>query len=268
MSRTRDFGSLHKSSTSPEQESADQDARRTLEEFAVECNPRIDFFDPLQLADQNFWGFSKASTIAFLRHSEIKHGRTAMLAFCGYVIQANHIHFPWATEANGFPPASLSPPEQWDVLNPLAKFQLFFFIGMLEIWSEAAPNSPHYMRGGGQPGKFPRFEDSKGQRIPFLPIDLWDPLGFTDTMSPQTKKVKLAKEVNNGRLAMLGLFAFFVESKIPGAIPILDSFNIVKPYAGDYLLPFNYWDFIGYFFGKSDFSSAASSYSTPEITPW
>ena len=82
----------------------------------------------------------------------MKHGRVAMLGFLGYMCQANGIHFPWATEVNGFPPVQLSPPEQWDVLDPVAKFQLFFFIGLLEIWSES--QGTHYMKGG-KPGAFP-----------------------------------------------------------------------------------------------------------------
>merc|ERR1711988_2097708 len=183
-------------------------------------------------------GSSDAATIAFLRHAEMKHGRVAMLAFLGFVFQANQLTFPWCTIENGFPPVELSPPEQWDVLDPKAKFQLFFFIGMLEIWSESAPGQPHYMRPGGVPGKFPKFLDAKRKRIPGLPVDLWDPLGFIDNMTPEVRNIKLAKEVNNGRLAMLGVTSFFVESKVSGAVPLLSFFHLVKPYEGEYMMPF------------------------------
>ena len=59
--------------TTPEQQDAlDRNARRDLEDFAIECNPKIEYFDPLQLADQKFWDRSNAETIAFLRHAEMK----------------------------------------------------------------------------------------------------------------------------------------------------------------------------------------------------
>ena len=123
----------------------------------------------------------------------MKHGRIAMIGFWGYMVQASGIHFPWATEANGFPPASLSPPEQWEVFSPFGKFQLFFFIGCLEFWSEAAPGAPHYMRGGGVPGKFPPFVGKNGERLPFLPIDLWDPTGATQSMTPEVNPSLLGR---------------------------------------------------------------------------
>ena len=86
------------STVSPEQQDLNNAARVELESFASECNPSISYFDPLQLADKEFWGLSNAATIAFLRHAEMKHGRIAMLGFLGYVAQANHLVFPWATE--------------------------------------------------------------------------------------------------------------------------------------------------------------------------
>jgi len=100
-------------SLSPGQRELNDEAKQGLEDFASECNSEISYFDPLGLADKQFWSLTNAETIAFLRHSEMKHGRIAMLGFFGYVVQANGLHFPWATEANGFPPTELSPPEQW-----------------------------------------------------------------------------------------------------------------------------------------------------------
>lgn len=245
----------------------DNAAKKDLEEFARDCNPQIQYFDPLRLAGRQFWGTSNAATINFLRHAEMKHGRIAMLGFLGYIVQANHICFPWATEENGFPPIALSPPDQWDVLDPVAKFQLFFFIGLMEIWSEYA--GVHYMKGG-KPGRFPPFVNDDGSRVFGLPIDLWDPLHLTDTMNDQTKRIKLAKEVNNGRLAMLGMFGFLVESKVPGSVPLLSWLGVVQPYEGEYMLPFGYWDFILYFFERSDWTELipGTMNDASDMTPW
>jgi hypothetical protein len=38
-------------------------------------------------------------------------------------------------------------------------------------------------------------------------------------------------EINNGRLAQIGIMAFVAESKVPGSVPLLTG--IVKPYAGE-----------------------------------
>jgi hypothetical protein len=83
----------------------------------------LQYYDPLQLATTTIYNESNDATIAFLRHSEIKHGRIAMAAFVGYIVQANGIHFPWPMTMSGmpFPSDAGSPPEQWDALPDVAK---------------------------------------------------------------------------------------------------------------------------------------------------
>ena len=51
-----------------------QESKADLESLAKQLNPVLGFFDPLGLADDEFWGESKEATIGFLRESEIKHG--------------------------------------------------------------------------------------------------------------------------------------------------------------------------------------------------
>merc|ERR1719411_128225 len=77
-------------------------ANADLELIAKKCNPTIGFYDPLNLAQADFWGQSNEATVGFLRHAEIKHGRVAMAAFVGYCIQSNW-HFPWAQTLAGSP---------------------------------------------------------------------------------------------------------------------------------------------------------------------
>merc|ERR1740138_1894744 len=131
-----------------------------LKDQAKQLNPVIGYFDPLNLAQGEFWGDSNEATIGFLREAEI-----------------------------------------------------------------------HYMRGG-KPGYFPSF-DALPHPVPF---NLFDPFKLSKNASPEKKASGLLKEVNNGRLAMIGLFGFLAESKVPGSVPALTG--LIKPYDGDYMAPF------------------------------
>ena len=74
----------------------------------------------------------------------------------------------------------------------------------------AGEGQAHYMRGG-KPGYFPSLK----KNIPHpIPLDFWDPLGFTSKKSEEKKAASLRAEVNNGRLAMLGIMAFLAEAKV------------------------------------------------------
>ena len=49
------------------------ETRADLEILAKELNPTVGFYDPLNLADAEFWGATNEQTIGFLRHAEIKY---------------------------------------------------------------------------------------------------------------------------------------------------------------------------------------------------
>ena len=86
------FAPAAKPSTSS---SALSETKADLGDLAKKLNPIVPFWDPLGLADQEFWGTSNEATIGFLREAEVKHGRIAMFAFVGYIVHANHITWPW-----------------------------------------------------------------------------------------------------------------------------------------------------------------------------
>ena len=51
--------------------------------------PGTGFWDPFNLiAEGDFWGLGNEATIGYLRHAEIKHGRVAMAAFLGFIVQS------------------------------------------------------------------------------------------------------------------------------------------------------------------------------------
>jgi hypothetical protein len=102
----------------------------------------------------------------------------------------------WAWTASGAPlfPGYLSTSEgitfeslgrvgyaAWDGVPESGKFQILGVIGILELLGEASVK-PHYMSGG-TPGKIPL---------------LWDPLGFTSKLSPETLARKRNSELKNG----------------------------------------------------------------------
>jgi Chlorophyll A-B binding protein len=69
-----------------------------------------------------------------------------------------------------------------------------------------------------------------------VPLDYFDPLGFSKNKTPEQKARGLLVELNNGRAAMLGLLGCLSVSK--GCIvPGLDTLPIA-PYAGEYMKPF------------------------------
>jgi len=214
------------------------ETKADLEVLADELNPVLGFYDPLSLAEGEFWDNTNEATIGFLRQAEIKHGRVAMAAFVGYCIQSNYV-FTWPQSLSGAmaPGLDLSPEQQWDLVDVNAKYQILFVISLLEVWDEMGgygdTRMPHYMRGR-QPGKYPSFQEFR-DGVHWVP-DLYDPFGFNKKMSEEKKKKRLLVEINNGRLAMLGIFGFLVADKIPGAVPTLNG--IARPYEGSPMNPF------------------------------
>jgi len=220
-------------------------------ELAKKQNPVVGFWDPLDIVNEN----TSPETIGWFRHAEIKHGRVAMAGFVGYCVHANGITFPWNIQAPldygpGWPftkelaaisfsdiSAAGSPGDMWDALPTAAKVQIICVVGFLEMHGEnslalEADGQKHYVRGG-KPGYYPSFQGLYPHPVP---LDLWDPFGFTKKLSPERKEKALLAEVNNGRLAMIGIFGLLSASKgliVPG----LDSLGLAR-YSGEYMSAF------------------------------
>jgi len=214
---------------------------KELDDLANELNPAIGYFDPLGLGTADFWEKGNDFTVGWLRHAEIKHGRVAMFAFVGYIAQYNGLHFGFPLSLPESPSyfAGLTPPEQWDALPFEAKFQILVFIGFLEFWGELAIGSgmggKHYTKGG-KPGDYPDFPAPNV--IPATPVkvlNLFDPFGFSKKKTDEQKARGLLCEINNGRLAMIGIIAFLTEQAIPGSVPWGPH---LEQYTGNVMAPF------------------------------
>jgi len=162
-------------------------------------------FDPMGLSK-----IASEETLAWYRAAELKHSRVAMAAATG-----------WAYVASGGPlfPGYLSVEQgvtfeslgrvgyaAWDAVPESGKFQILGIVGILELLGEASVK-PHYMKGG-TPGKIPL---------------LWDPLGFTAKLSPETLARKRTAELKNGRLAMIGVMSFVSAHYIPDSVQLLPA---------------------------------------------
>jgi len=115
---------------------------------------------------------------------------------------------------------------------------------MLESYGEGA-GSPegyvHYTKGG-LPGYFPPIAGRAG--FGQVPFNLFKP-AFIEPFFPVQTEAEKARgrqvEINNGRLAMIGLFSLLSESSTPGSVPgltLLDSLLApyglgIQPYDGD-----------------------------------
>jgi hypothetical protein len=219
-----------------------------LKQLAKDLNPAVGYWNPLGIGEPGLFldengilPYSDEQFIAWFRHAEIKHGRVAMAAFVGFGVQSN-TYFPWAISGDTMFAdiyAAGGPGAQWDALSTTAKLQIFTFIFIMELIGESSYamekcGQTHYMKGG-KPGFFPSLK-AEGVIPHPVPLDLFDPFGLTKKLTEEQKATKLLAEINNGRLAMIGIMGLCAASKgliVPG----LDSLPIA-PYAGEYMAPF------------------------------
>ena len=107
----------------------------------------------------------------------------------------------------------------WDKLSLSGKESIIGFIGLLEVLGEA--EKPHYMRGG-----------KSGTH------DLVWYFG-SKYLSGKTEEQKLRSrtaEINNGRLAMIGIMGFIAASTVPGSVPYFTE--DLTQYSGSVWAPF------------------------------
>jgi len=205
------------------------------------------FWDPLDLASSTTlsqYGIdTEEKNIGWFRHAEIKHGRVAMAAVLGFIAQCT----PLVSGEHSVAPyrgyvAGCTPQEQWDNIPLLGKLQIITLIGMLESYGEGAGDPEgyvHYTKGG-KPGYYPPIKGRgpAGQLI----FNLWDPFEFPGgpkNLSEESKARRLKVELQNGRLAMIGIMGFLAASSVPGSVPFLASIPGYPQYSGNVMVPFS-----------------------------
>jgi hypothetical protein len=179
----------------PAQKSARTSVATQAFEDDIGATLPLGFYDPLGLvADGDQTKFDR------LRLVELKHGRIAMLAVVGYLVQEAGIRLPGSLTLSGLKFADV--PNGYAALEAIpyaGKLQLFLAIGALEVF---------VMRdfvGGEFPGD--------------LRNNYFD-LGW-DTFSAETKLRKRAVELNQGRAAMMGILGLMVHEQL--GVSILPS---------------------------------------------
>ncbi|CAM9823900.1 unnamed protein product, partial [Heterosigma akashiwo] len=139
-------------------------------EDMVGVSAPLGFFDPL--------GYSKGgdAAVAKYREFELKHGRVAMLACLGYIVQ--EFFHPFGENAASF---SSDPLKAASQVSLQAWFQIFAFTAVVEVWGTLIAKEEGYVPG-----------------------DLLGAASLNDENDEGWKEYQ-QKELNNGRLAMFGI---------------------------------------------------------------
>jgi hypothetical protein len=168
----------------------------------------VGFFDPLKLSK----GITEEKFLRW-RTVEIKHGRVCMMAFLGFIWQQGVGHLPgylsnsegikFSDVPNGVAAITAVPALGWA--------QILWFVGLIEL----GPFSLDTMKN---PGQFDFFKPGKEDNPDGYP-------GLTD----ENRAAKLTIELQNGRLAMLGVLGILMgDVTAPGTmgLPTADGIGL------------------------------------------
>jgi len=164
--------------------------------------PGAGVWDPLSLSEIH--GLTQGSEHSgvmphpqWLREAEIKHGRVAMLAFTGAIVQSYGMHFP-GNMGGAYYEGGVS---TFDATasafstNPIGMAQILLWIGVTEGF------------------QFP--EGAWSGDMKREPGDM----GYMFGMGGKDLETQKLKELKNGRAAMIGIMAYSAAHFIPGSVP-------------------------------------------------
>ena len=162
-------------------------------ESEIGAQPPLGFWDPLGLLkDADEGRFER------LRFTELKHGRVAMLAFIGHITTTAGIHLPGNIDVAGHKFSDY--PNGLAALATIPTFgllQIILSIGWWEIkvWRQVE---------GSTPGDFG--------------------IAYLSQFKTEEQRTEIrAKELNNGRAAMMGIFALMIHEGLNNDPYIINS---------------------------------------------
>ena len=161
--------------------------------------PFPDVFDPA-----NFLGSARIKDVRRWRESELTHGRVAMLAALGFVVQEQLEDFPILFNADGH----IDGPAIYQFQKVEARGAVFWeplvlAIGLLETYRVALGWAT------------PRGEGFNSLKDDYDIGDLgFDPLGLLNGKDEDEVFELKTKELNNGRLAMIAIAGFVVQELV------------------------------------------------------
>lgn len=155
-------------------------------------------YDPLNLLEIHPINPDVLPHPKWLRESELKHCRIAMLASVGAFASQWGLTIPGYTAI----PDPVENLNQFVTNWPYGFAQIIVSIGIIE--GHFYPGE--FWKGGGT-----REAGDMG----------YDPLGFFKNKTPAQKNTLRLQELKNGRLAMIAMAAYTAEHWIPGAVPFI-----------------------------------------------
>lgn len=158
--------------------------------------------------------FGSEETGEYLKASELKHGRSAMLAVLGFSFQkfgitfdkiSPHEYLSVTQNVKFADLASLSPLDAIKAVPREGLAQIFCAIALVEFYELTHKNRT--------------FRSGESIAIGLQPGGLTGDLGFNPLQFIVTDKLKM-NELQNGRAAMVAISAWVAHDLVPGSVPI------------------------------------------------
>ncbi|CAL5223979.1 g6590 [Coccomyxa viridis] len=187
---------------SPDQAAVDGDVISYAQNMPGVTAPFPNIFDPANLLGTTGASNTKIRELRRWREAELTHGRVAMLAALGFIVQEQLEDFP-GPFPNVRGPA-IYHFQQVEAEGAVFWLPLLLFIGVCESyrvglgWAEPRSTNFYSLRDDYEPGNLG-----------------FDPFGLLPE-DPKERKDMQSRELNNGRLAMIAIAAFVVQELVSG----------------------------------------------------
>jgi len=192
--------------TSPNPRKVPDSALAYAESLPGITDPFPNIFDPANLLGRADGGVRPVEEVKRWREAEITHGRVAMLAALGFLVGEQLENFPVFLNVDGH----VTGPAIYHFQQVEARGAIFWEPVLFGI---ALCESYRVSVGWANPVS----EQFNTLRSDYAPGELgFDPLGLLNDASQEDKIDLQNKELNNGRLAMIGIAGFVAQELVDG----------------------------------------------------